>query len=120
MGVVVRARIALQDLDIKLAHVEHWAGSINPHIRKTSILLGQITLPYLLAGKIKGRQVARREQAEDPLPVGRRRRRCHIVSALLEVSSGRHPSPERLAGLSIQAKQEQILLLVRTDRKNLV
>src|ERR1039458_3730671 len=120
MAVVVRAWIALQDLHVKLVAVEHRARPVNPHDRKTPIVPGQIAFPKLLASKIKGRQVARREQAENPFPIGHGRRRCHIVAALLKVPSGYHPFPAHLAGLSIQAEQEQILLFIRTGGENAI
>src|ERR1035438_6916097 len=120
MAVDVRAWIALQDLHVKLVTVKHRARPVNPLDRKTPIVLGEIALPKFLASEIKGRQVARREEDEHPLPVGDWRRRCHIVAALLKVPSGYHPFPAHLAGLSIQAEQEQILLLIRTGGENAI
>src|ERR1035438_7622998 len=120
MALVVRAWIALQDLHVKLAAVEHRARPVNPHDRKTPIVVGQIALPKFLASEIKGREITRREQDENPLPIGHWRRRRHIVAALLAVPSGYHPFPAHLAGLSIQAEQEQILLLIRTGGENAI
>src|ERR1035441_3661336 len=114
MAVVVRAWIALQDLHVKLAAVEHRARPVNPHDRKTPIVFGQIALPKFLASEIKGREITRREQDENPLPIGHGRRRGRIIAALLKVPSRDHLLPAHLAGLSIQAEQEQILLLIRT------
>ena len=57
---------------------------------------------------------------EDPLPVGRRRGRSGIVEALLSVALGHDLPPAHLAGLSIQAKQEQPLLLVRAGDENAI
>src|ERR1035438_717825 len=120
MALVVRAWIALQDLHVKLAAVEHRARPVNPHDRKTPIVVGQIALPKFLASEIKGREITRREQDENPLPIGHGRRRGHIVAALLAVPSGYHPFPAHLASLSIQAEQEQILLFIRAGGENAI
>src|ERR1017187_1287798 len=120
MAVTARAWIALQDLHVKLVVVEHRARPVNPHDRKTPIVVGQIALPKFLASEIKGREITRREQDENPLPVGDWRRGCRIVAALLNVPSGHHPFPAHLARLSIQAEQEQILLFIRTGGENAI
>src|ERR1035437_3465473 len=120
MRVIVWSRVTLQDLDVEFAAIEHRAGAVDPHVRKASIVLGQVTLPKLLAGKVKGRQIAGGKQAEHPLPVGRGRRRCHIVATHLASLPGHHLLPARLAGLSIQANQEQVLLRVWTGDENTI
>ena len=52
--------------------------------------LARLRLQSSWPEKVKGRQIARGKQAEDPLPVGHRRGRGHVVAALLAVAAGHH------------------------------